>query len=323
MERYAPTIKDLAPRDIVSRSMALEVLEGRGVGPKKDHVLLKIDHIGAENIMEKLPGIHELALVFAGVDATKEPIPVMPTAHYQNGGIPTNYHTKVIKGNMDGEEFVPGFFAAGECASASVHGANRLGTNSLLDLVVFGRTAGEQAAKYAAENTLVPLSEDAGNEGLAALQKYSNANGKHTFGELWGGELTDVMQKKMSVFRTEQLMTECYAELLEIEAKMDDYKINDKSSVYNLDLIEALELNNMILVAKACTQAALLRKESRGGHFRDDCPDRDDANFLKHTEVYLEEDLKTPRVDYRKVRQQPLTVDAFPPNLGFTKGGRM
>lgn len=173
----------------------------------------------------------------------------MPTAHYQNGGIPTNYHTKVIKGNMDGEEFVPGFFAAGECASASVHGANRLGTNSLLDLVVFGRTAGEQAAKYAAENTLVPLSEDAGNEGLAALQKYSNANGKHTFGELWG-ELTDVMQKKMSVFRTEQLMTECYAELLEIEAKMDDYKINDKSSVYNLDLIEALELNNMILVAK-------------------------------------------------------------------------
>jgi len=312
MERYAPTIKDLAPRDIVSRSMALEVLEGRGVGPKKDHVLLKIDHIGAENIMEKLPGIHELSLVFAGVDCTKEPIPVMPTAHYQNGGIPTNYDTKVIKGNMDGEEFVPGFFAAGECASASVHGANRLGTNSLLDLVVFGRTAGEQAAKYAAANKLVPLTEDAGAEGISFLNKFANANGKYTFGEIWG-ELTDVMQKKMSVFRTEKLMKECYATLLELEAKMDDYKVNDKSTVYNLDLIEALELNNMILVAKACTAAAILRKESRGGHFRDDFPDRDDANFLKHTEVYLEDDLKTPRVDYRKVRQQPLTVEAFPP----------
>ncbi|MCD8492580.1 MAG: FAD-binding protein [Geovibrio sp.] len=152
MERYAPTIKDLAPRDIVSRSMMKEILDGRGVGPKADHVLLKIDHIGAEAILEKLPGIHELSLVFAGADCTKEPIPVVPTAHYQNGGIPTGYLTQVIKGNMDGEEYVPGFFAAGECASASVHGANRLGTNSLLDLVVFGRTAGEQAAKFAKEN---------------------------------------------------------------------------------------------------------------------------------------------------------------------------
>jgi len=292
--------------------MALEVLEGRGVGPNKDHVLLKIDHIGAENIMEKLPGIHELSLVFAGVDCTKEPIPVNPTAHYQNGGIPTNYHTQVIKGNMDGEEYVPGLFAAGECASASVHGANRLGTNSLLDLVVFGRTAGEQAAKYAAENSLVGLVDNAGSEGVANINKYANANGKHTFGEIWG-ELTDVMQKKMSVFRTEELMTECYATLNELEAKMDDYKVNDKSSVYNLDLIEALELNNMILVAKACTSAAILRKESRGGHFRDDYPDRDDANFLKHTEVYLEEDLKTPRVDYRNVRQKPISVETFPP----------
>jgi len=183
MERYAPTIKDLAPRDIVSRSMVKEVLAGRGVGPNKDHVLLKIDHIGAEVIHEKLPGIHELALVFAGVDCTKEPIPVMPTAHYQNGGIPTNYLTNVIKGvGSNPEEPVPGFYAAGEIASASVHGANRLGTNSLLDLVVFGRTAGEQAAKYAKESGFVPLAENAGQEGIALLQKFLNSNGKNTFG---------------------------------------------------------------------------------------------------------------------------------------------
>lgn len=312
MERYAPTIKDLAPRDIVSRSMMREVLDGKGVGPNKDHILLKIDHIGAANIMEKLPGIHELALVFAGVDCTKEPIPVIPTAHYQNGGIPTGYLAQVIKGNMDKEEFVPGFFAAGECAAASVHGANRLGTNSLLDLVVFGRTAGEQAAKYAAANSIVPLAEGAGSEGLANLEKFANANGKYTFGQIWG-ELTRTMQQKMGVFRNEKLMKEAYATLLELEAKMDDYRVNDKSSVYNLDLIEALELNNMILVAKACTAAALARKESRGGHFRDDYPDRDDANYLKHTEVYLEDDKKTPRVDYRNVRLKPLTVDTFPP----------
>lgn len=312
MERYAPTIKDLAPRDIVSRSMTKEVLEGRGVGQFKDHTLLKIDHIGAANIMEKLPGIHELALVFAGVDCTKEPIPVNPTAHYQNGGIPTGYLSQVIKGNMNKEEFVPGFFAAGECASASVHGANRLGTNSLLDLVVFGRTAGEQAAKYAANNSIVPLADEAGKEGLGFLNKFANANGKYAFGEIWD-ELTRTMQNKMGVFRTESLMKECYSTLLELETKMDDYRVNDKSSVYNLDLIEALELNNMILVAKACTQAAILRKESRGGHFRDDYPDRDDVNFLKHTEVYLEEDGKTPRVDYRNVRLKPLTVETFPP----------
>lgn len=312
MERYAPTIKDLAPRDIVSRSMMREVLEGRGVGEHKDHILLKIDHIGAANIMEKLPGIHELALVFAGVDCTKEPIPVVPTAHYQNGGIPTNYLAKVIKGNMDKEDFVPGFFAAGECAAASVHGANRLGTNSLLDLVVFGRTAGEQAAKFAAENSIVSLSEDAGKEGTDMLNKYANANGKYTFGEVWG-ELTKTMQTKMGVFRTEKLMKEAYATLLELEAKMDDFRVNDKSSIYNLELIEAMELNNMILVAKACTAAAIARKESRGGHYRDDYPDRDDANYLKHTEVYLEDDLKTPRVDYRNVRLKPLTVDTFPP----------
>lgn len=311
MEKYAPTIKDLAPRDIVSRSMVKEVLAGRGVGPKKDHVLLKIDHIGAEAIMEKLPGIHELALVFAGVDCTKEPIPVMPTAHYQNGGIPTNYKTHVIKGfGSNPEETVPGFFAAGEIASASVHGANRLGTNSLLDLVVFGRTAGEEAAKYANSISFVPLAENAGQEGVELLQKFLNSNGENTFGPVYE-ELRTVMETNVGVFRTEELMTEAKEKLQVLKTKMDNFRVNDKSSIYNLELIEALELNNMILVSQALTECALLRKESRGGHAREDYPERDDANFLKHSEVTLDKDGNIV-VGYRPVRMKPLTVEPFP-----------
>ncbi|MCA1927567.1 MAG: succinate dehydrogenase flavoprotein subunit [Calditerrivibrio sp.] len=312
MEKYAPTIKDLAPRDIVSRSMVKEVLAGRGVGPNKDHVLLKIDHIGAEAIHEKLPGIHELSLVFAGVDCTKEPIPVMPTAHYQNGGIPTNYLTNVIRGKgANPEETVPGFFAAGEIASASVHGANRLGTNSLLDLVVFGRTAGEQSAKYAKESGFVPLAENAGAEGIALVQKFLNGNGKNTFGPMYK-QLTEIMEKYVGVFRTEESMTTARGILVDMSKQLDDYKVNDKSSVYNLELIEALEMNNMVLVARAFTEAALLRKESRGGHAREDYPERDDANFHKHTEVTLDGEGNI-QVDYRPVRMKPLTVETFPP----------
>lgn len=311
MEKYAPTIKDLAPRDIVSRSMMREILEGRGVGPNKDHILLKIDHIGADAIMEKLPGIHELALVFAGVDCTKEPIPVVPTAHYQNGGIPTNYLTQVVKAQGENpEEPVPGFFAAGECAAASVHGANRLGTNSLLDLVVFGRTAGEQAAKWAQNNKLVPLKDDAGDFGIKLFQKFANSNGKYTFGPIYN-ELIETMQKNVSVFRTEEGLKEALEKLDELEKKMDDFRVNDKSNIYNLELIEALELNNMIMVAKALTKAALERKESRGGHYRDDYPERDDENYLKHTEVFYQDG--EFEVKYRPVRMKPLTVDPFPP----------
>lgn len=312
MERYAPTIKDLAPRDIVSRSMVKEVLAGRGVGPNKDHVLLKIDHIGAEAIHEKLPGIHELALVFAGVDCTKEPIPVMPTAHYQNGGIPTNYLTQVIKAvGPNPEEPVPGFFAAGEIAAASVHGANRLGTNSLLDLVVFGRTAGEQSAKYAKENNFVPLADNAGQEGIALLQKFLNSNGKNTFGPMYK-TLTETMEKYVGVFRTEETMTTAKGILAELKQQLEDYRVNDKSTVYNLELIEALELNNMVLISQALTEAALMRKESRGGHAREDYPERDDANFHKHTEVTLDGDGNI-KIDYRPVRMKPLTVEPFPP----------
>lgn len=312
MERYAPTIKDLAPRDIVSRSMVKEVLAGRGVGPNKDHVLLKIDHIGAEAIHEKLPGIHELALVFAGVDCTKEPIPVMPTAHYQNGGIPTNYLTQVIKAvGPNPEEPVPGFFAAGEVAAASVHGANRLGTNSLLDLVVFGRTAGEQSAKYAKENNFVPLADNAGQEGIALLQKFLNSNGKNTFGPMYK-TLTETMEKYVGVFRTEETMTTAKGILAELKQQLEDFRVNDKSTVYNLELIEALELNNMVLISQALTEAALMRKESRGGHAREDYPERDDANFHKHTEVTLDGDGNI-KIDYRPVRMKPLTVEPFPP----------
>ncbi len=310
MERYAPTIKDLAPRDIVSRSMQKEILDGNGAGPEKDHILLKIDHIGKEAILEKLPGIHELSLVFAGVDCIKDPIPVVPTAHYQNGGIPTNYLGQVVTMKGGKEVDVPGFFAAGECAANSVHGANRLGTNSLLDLVVFGRTTGEQAAKYAKESSFVELPENAGSEGLALLNRFANGNGKNTFGPLYK-KLTKTMQTNVGVFRTEELMTTARKDLIELESMIEDYKVADKSTIYNLDLVEALELNNMILVARAATEGALTRKESRGGHYRDDYPERDDKNFLKHTDITVEG--KDIKVDYRAVRLKPLTVESFEP----------
>ena len=290
-----------------------EVLAGKGVGDKKDHVLLKIDHIGKEAIMEKLPGIHELALVFAGVDCTKEPIPVMPTAHYQMGGIPTNYLGEVIKGyGSDAESVYPGFYAAGECSANSVHGANRLGTNSLLDLVVYGRTVGERAAQFAKENKAAELPENAGQEGLKLLEKFANANGKNTYGPVYS-RLTTLMEQKAGVYRTEELMTEAVKELDEIATALDDFKVVDKSSVYNLDLVEALELNNMILIARCAAKSALMRKESRGGHAREDYPERDDVNYMKHTNVTIADGGKTINVDYRPVRTQPLTVEPFPP----------
>ena len=313
MEKYAPTIKDLAPRDIVSRSIMLEIMEGRGCGPNKDHVLLKIDHIGKDVIMEKLPSIHELALVFAAVDCTKEPIPVAPTAHYQNGGIPTNYKTYVIKGcGENPEEPIPGLFAAGECASHSVHGANRLGTNSLLDLVVFGRTAGEEAAKYALENKFVPLKENAGDFGIKMVENLLNSNGKYTYIDIYS-ELIETMQKNVGVFRTEESLNQALKDIEKLEDKMNEFKVNDKGKVYNLELLEAIELKNMLLLSKVLTTSALHRKESRGGHYRDDYPERDDQNYLKHSEAFLEEDGKTVRIEYRPVRLKPLTVETFPP----------
>jgi succinate dehydrogenase / fumarate reductase flavoprotein subunit len=312
MERYAPTIKDLAPRDIVSRCIQKEILEGRGCGPNKDYVLLKVDHLGANVILEKLPGIHELTLVFCGIDCTKEPIPIVPTCHYQNGGIPTDPFTHVIAGVVAGEaKIASGFFAAGEIAGC-VHGANRLGTNSLLDFVVFGRIAGEESAKWALENPLIPLKENCEVPGVELLRKLSNSNGTYTFGQIYP-HLTDVMQNYVGVFRTENGIKNALSMLDDLEAKINDFRVVDKSKIYNLELVEALELNNMILVSKATALAALNRKESRGAHFRDDYPKRDDTNYLKHSEIFLEPDLKTLKVDSRPVRLKPLTVDSFPP----------
>ncbi len=313
MERYAPTIKDLAPRDIVSRSIAIEIMEGRGCGEKKDHVLLKIDHIGADKIMEKLPGIHELALIFAGVDCTKEPIPVCPTAHYQNGGLPTNYLTHILD-TSDGtnDKTIPGLFAAGECASASVHGANRLGTNSLLDLIVFGRTAGEEAAKFVEKEKFINIPDEKLDRGIKFLENILNSNGKHSYWEIYS-EMIEVMERNVGVFRTEESLKKAYDKLTELQDKFDNIKINDKGRVYNLELIEAMELKNMLLCAKAITVGALNRKESRGGHYRDDYPERDDENYLKHSEVFCDEDGREFEVKFRPVRLKPLTVETFPP----------
>ncbi|MDR0454054.1 MAG: succinate dehydrogenase flavoprotein subunit [Deferribacteraceae bacterium] len=310
MERYAPTIKDLAPRDIVSRCMTREIIEGRGAGPNKDHIKLKIDHIGAAAIMEKLPGIHELALTFTNVDCIKEPIPVIPTSHYQNGGIATNYLGNVITGGKGSYETVPGFYAAGEC-SASVHGANRLGTNSLLDLIVYGRTTGELAAKYAKENNIVDMDENAGKTGLELLNRLANANGKHTFSEIYN-KMAVTMHQNVGVLRNGNNMEKAIKDLKEARDMMKDYRVTDRSSVYNLDLIEALEIENMLLVSRIIADAALSRKESRGSHYRDDYPDRDDANGQNHTQAFLEPDGST-RLDYRSVRTTPLTVPTFPP----------
>ncbi len=312
MERYAPTIKDLAPRDIVSRSIAKEILEGRGCGENKDYVLLKLDHLGKELIMEKLPGIHELAYIFAGIDCTKEPIPVCPTAHYQNGGLPTNYLTHIVKYNGKEEEIIPGAFAAGECASASVHGANRLGTNSLLDLIVFGRTAGRQAVEWAKSHEHIDISEDKVKKGVKILEKFLNSNGKYTYWDIYG-ELIEVMERNVGVFRTEESLKIALKKIDELQDKLEDFKLNDKGTIYNLELVEALELNNMLLCAKAVAFSALHRKESRGGHYRDDYPERDDDHFLKHSEVYSDETGRELEIKYRPVRLKPLTVEPFEP----------
>ncbi len=254
-----------------------------------------------------------MSLVFAGVDCTKEPIPVMPTAHYQMGGIPTNYLGEVIKGyGSDAESVYPGFFAAGECSANSVHGANRLGTNSLLDLVVYGRTVGERAAKFAKENQAAELPENAGQEGLKLLERFANANGKNTYGPVYS-RLTKLMEQKAGVYRTEEHMSAAVKELEEIADLLDDFKVVDKSSVYNLDLVEALELNNMILIARCAAKSALMRKESRGGHAREDYPERDDVNYMKHTNVTIADGGKTINLEYRPVRTKPLTVEPFPP----------
>jgi len=311
MTKYAPHEKDLACRDVVSRAMAEELRHGRGCGEHKDYLLLKIDHIGADKIMERLPGIWELAMVFAGVDCTKEPIPVVPTAHYSMGGIPTNYHGEVVAPGPDGPEtVVPGFYAAGEAACASVHGANRLGTNSLLDLMVFGKEGGYRMGRYVQEMESWPeLPEDAGRAGVEEVKRLFDGGGQERLGPLMEEMRLD-MERHCGVFRVEQDLLKLKDELNNLYQRYLQVGIQDKSSAFNLDLIEALELGHMLDVCRCICEGALARQESRGGHYRDDFPQRDDQNWHKHTLAFLEED--GVRLDYKPVRMKPLTAETIP-----------
>jgi succinate dehydrogenase / fumarate reductase flavoprotein subunit len=317
MERYAPNLKDLASRDVVSRSMVTEINEGRGCGPDKDHVMLDITHLSPETIMKRLPGIREISIQFAGVDPIKAPIPVVPTCHYQMGGIPTNYKGQVVV-PKDGNPNAPvvGFYAAGECACASVHGANRLGTNSLLDLLVFGKSAGESVVEdlQGGNLRLKPLPADAADRSLARLNRLENQkNGTQVHDVRLAMQRT--MQKHAGVFRFDKLLREGVQEILKVAEQAKSTEIADKSKVWNTARTEALELDNLIEVARATMISAEARKESRGAHVRDDAPDtpehpngRDDENWLKHTLWYSEGN----RLDYKPVNLKPMSADVEP-----------
>ena len=309
MPKYAPTAQDLASRDVVARAMTIEINEGRGCGPDADHVMLKLDHLGEDVIKQRLPGIREIALKFAHVDPAKQPIPVVPTAHYMMGGIPTNYHGQVVAPYKTApEDVVQGLYAVGECACVSVHGANRLGCNSLLDLIVFGRAAGRQIIEDLQRNPHhKPLPADAADLPLARLARLENQKGGERVSDV-GAELRRTMQKHCGVFRFPELLSAGVDKIKEVSERVKQTEISDKSKVFNTARIEALELDNLIEVAQATMISAEARKESRGAHARDDFQERDDVNWLKHT-LYFSEDR---RLDYKPVRLKPLTVESFP-----------
>ena len=310
MERYAPTYKDLAPRDFVSRSMDQEIKEGRGAGPHKDYVLLKLDHLGAETIHKRLPSIADIALKFANVDCTKEPIPVVPTIHYQMGGVPANIHSQVLTVGPDGSErVVGGLYAIGECSCVSVHGANRLGTNSLLDLVVFGRAAGNHiAASELLKNSHKPLPADAPDASLARLARLDASTSGEAIQDV-AGAIRSSMQKHCGVFRTAELLRDGVAAIDEIAQRVGHIHLKDKSKVFNTARVEALEVENLIETAKATIVSAEARQESRGAHSHRDYPERDDVNWLKHSLWFRENN----RLAYRAVQMRPLSVDTFKP----------
>ena len=310
MERYAPTLKDLAPRDFVSRSMDQEIKEGRGCGPNKDYVLLKLDHLDADTIIKRLPSIREIAIKFANVDPIKEPIPVVPTIHYQMGGIPTNIHGQVVTYTAAGvNEPVPGLYAIGECACVSVHGANRLGTNSLLDLVVFGRAAGNHiVGTHLKDRAHKPLPADAGEatrERVAALDARTGGESVQVVAD----DIRRNMQAHCGVFRTHDLLAEGVDKIMALAERAKSVSINDKSKVFNTARIEALELDNLVITAKATATSAVARTESRGAHARADFPDRNDTEWMKHTLYHLESN----SLSYKPVNLKPLTVETFQP----------
>ncbi len=309
MERYAPTVKDLASRDVVSRAMATEIKEGRGAGKDGEYILLKLDHLGAEVIDKRLPGIREIAKKFANVDPVKEPIPVVPTCHYQMGGVPTNYHGQVYVPNWGEEKIVRGLYAAGECSCVSVHGANRLGTNSLLDLLVFGKAAGEQMVKdIAGEQAQKELPQDAADRALARLARLDSATSGESVAEV-GADMRRIMQLHCGVFRFPDSLAEGAKRILEVAERATRTHIKDKSKVFNTARVEALELDNLIETAVATMLSAQARTESRGAHDRSDYPERDDINWLKHTFWFKNGN----RLEYKPVKLTPLTVEAFKP----------
>ncbi|MEQ8206658.1 MAG: succinate dehydrogenase flavoprotein subunit [Woeseia sp.] len=315
MERYAPNAKDLASRDVVSRSMTIEIREGRGVGAEKDHIHLHLEHLGPEVIHERLPGIAESARIFAGVDVTREPIPVLPTVHYNMGGIPANYNGEVVTlRDGDPDSVVPGLMAVGEAACVSVHGANRLGSNSLLDLVVFGRAAAKHCAETMQPDARhKPLAADAGMNSIARIDKLRNADGERSTADV-RLEMQKVMQNHAAVFRTGETLDEGVDALRKTYSSFSEVRVSDRSLIWNTDLIETLELENLLQNATATIESAANRKESRGAHAREDYPDRDDENWMKHTLAWVDEGGKVA-LDYRPVHLHTMTdeVEPVPP----------
>jgi succinate dehydrogenase / fumarate reductase, flavoprotein subunit len=308
MERYAPSAKDLASRDVVSRAMTIEIHEGRGAGKEKDHIYLNLDHIDPKILHEQLPGISESAKIFAGVDLTKEPIPVLPTAHYNMGGIPTNFHGEALtKSNGNADQVVPGLMAIGEAACVSVHGANRLGSNSLVDLVVFGRAAGERCAEIVHAGEKQPeLPAAATDFAISRLDRFRNAKGATPTAEL-RVKMQKVMQSNCAVFRTGEVLSKGTQLIHDVFTGIPDIHVSDRSLIWNSDLVETLEFDNLIAQAVVTMESALSRQESRGAHAREDFPERDDKNWMKHTLSWFDDKTGKTKLDDRPVHTYTLT----------------